>query len=266
MRSPCVCLTFLRPECKEGGEKREMKSALCISAVLHTLFFSAVIEIGTQNRIPRFHENPKVIEVELAAPPHIAGQAGTGRKAMPRAAKALPRVPPPEAVPQDTKPVIATPAAPLPIPPIPVREETAASAVAFATSAVASGGATEGNGSGGDSAGLAGGAKGSSGVGGSAAHGGTNSTSSMLPYLIASPPPAYPADARLKGWTGRVRVRVLISEQGTVRDTVIAVSSGHACLDDAALKGLRRWLFHPAYQDGRAIAAWVIVPVLFKLD
>jgi protein TonB len=44
------------------------------------------------------------------------------------------------------------------------------------------------------------------------------------------------------------------------------VSSGHACLDDAAVKALHRWLFCPAYKDGRAVLAWVAVPVLFKLD
>jgi protein TonB len=88
----------------------------------------------------------------------------------------------------------------------------------------------------------------------------------MLPYVIKGPPPAYPRDARSKGLTGKVRVKVLISELGTVKDAVIALSSGHSSLDDAARQGLQRWLFNPAYRDGRAVAAWVVVPVQFKLE
>jgi protein TonB len=88
----------------------------------------------------------------------------------------------------------------------------------------------------------------------------------MLPYVISGPPPAYPEDARSKGFAGKVKVKILISEQGTVEDTVIAKSSGYASLDEAARQGLRRWHFSPAYRDGHAVAAWVVVPVTFNLE
>lgn len=92
------------------------------------------------------------------------------------------------------------------------------------------------------------------------------SLSRVQPYVIEGPPPPYPDEAHNNGWTGRVRVKVLISEQGTVKDTAIVLSSGHADLDAAAMKGLRKWLFSPAYRNGQAVAAWVVVPVLFKLN
>jgi protein TonB len=94
----------------------------------------------------------------------------------------------------------------------------------------------------------------------------TNGGKGMVPYVISGPPPAYPKDARSMGFAGKVKVKVLISERGTVEDTAIAQSSGYASLDDAARQCLRRWLFSPAYRDGRAVAAWVVVPVMFKLE
>jgi protein TonB len=103
-------------------------------------------------------------------------------------------------------------------------------------------------------------------TGGNAALAAKNQTTGLLPSVISGPPPVYPRDARSQGLTGKVRLRILISKQGTVQDVVIAHSSGHVSLDDAARHGLRHWRFNPAYQNGHAVAAWVVVPVLFKLD
>lgn len=104
-----------------------------------------------------------------------------------------------------------------------------------------------------------------SGVG-NAREQGKSGAAGKLPYVIKSPPPVYPRDARLHGWEGTVRVRVLISESGTVKDTVVVASSGYESVDAAALNGLRRWLFSPAYKDGQPVAAWVVVPVIFDLE
>jgi protein TonB len=87
-----------------------------------------------------------------------------------------------------------------------------------------------------------------------------------LPWIISSPAPEYPRQARRNGWIGRVSVHVLITEKGTVQQTEIISSSGHTELDEAALTALRKWTFHPAQKDGHLIAAWVVVPVLFRLD
>jgi protein TonB len=63
-----------------------------------------------------------------------------------------------------------------------------------------------------------------------------------------------------------VRVRVLILEKGVVGDTAIVQSSGYGSVDQAAVNGLRRWRFSPAYQGGRPVPAWVVVPVIFELE
>lgn len=87
-----------------------------------------------------------------------------------------------------------------------------------------------------------------------------------LPWVIYGPAPEYPREARRKGWTGHVRVHVLISEQGTVQQVQLASSSGHIELDEAGMRALQKWRFHPAQKNGHAIAAWVFIPVLFRLD
>ncbi|TWH48738.1 protein TonB [Sporomusa sp. KB1] len=90
--------------------------------------------------------------------------------------------------------------------------------------------------------------------------------SGRLPYVIDGPPPSYPEEARVRGWEGAVRIRVLILENGMVSDSAIVQSSGYGSIDQSAIKGLRRWRFSPAYQGGRPVPAWVVVPVIFKLQ
>jgi protein TonB len=87
-----------------------------------------------------------------------------------------------------------------------------------------------------------------------------------LPDVVYGPPPAYPSEARLQRWEGTVRVRVLVAATGAVEDLRLAVSSGRNALDQAALDGLRRWRFNPAQLAGRPVAAWVTVPVVFRLE
>lgn len=87
----------------------------------------------------------------------------------------------------------------------------------------------------------------------------------QLPYARYAPRPPYPEAARRQTQEGKVRVRVLIGEDGTVRQTRLAASSGYPELDRAALETLPRWRFSPARRDGKAIDAWVVVPVVFAL-
>ena len=45
---------------------------------------------------------------------------------------------------------------------------------------------------------------------------------------------AYPTEARINGWEGRVVIRLIIHEDGRITDIVVKESSGHRALDDAA--------------------------------
>jgi protein TonB len=79
-------------------------------------------------------------------------------------------------------------------------------------------------------------------------------------------PPAYPRQAIARGIEGTVMLRVLIGPDGETIEIRIHRSSGAVLLDQAAVEAVRRWAFRPAVVGGRAVPAWVEVPVRFRLD
>lgn len=81
-----------------------------------------------------------------------------------------------------------------------------------------------------------------------------------------SPAPRYPRQALRSGAEGTVLLKVLVDEQGRPQEVAIERSSGHRLLDQAARdQVLAKWRFHPATRQGRAIAAYALVPVAFNL-
>ncbi len=75
----------------------------------------------------------------------------------------------------------------------------------------------------------------------------------------------YPAILRDAGIGGRVVVWFFIDEDGTVRDTRISTSSGHAGLDQAALKVSDIYRFTPALNRDKQVQVWVQVPITFEV-
>jgi len=76
----------------------------------------------------------------------------------------------------------------------------------------------------------------------------------------------YPRQARAREWDGRTTVRVRVDDDGTVREIVIARSSGHEILDQSALDMLRKAQRDtpiPAALRGQAFS--VDVTVVFEL-
>ncbi|WP_433851922.1 energy transducer TonB [Stenotrophomonas nitritireducens] len=88
----------------------------------------------------------------------------------------------------------------------------------------------------------------------------------QLRYLHA-PAPAYPRDALRVGAQGTVTLRVLVGVDGRPLEVSVERSSGNRSLDNAARSQvLRQWTFQPATDNGRAVQAYGLVPVDFKLN
>jgi len=71
----------------------------------------------------------------------------------------------------------------------------------------------------------------------------------------------YPPDAVARGIEGEVRLILTVSESGRIRDVHVGVSSGHAILDNAAVRA--------AWAMGRvdwAHSGELILPVIFRLE
>jgi periplasmic protein TonB len=83
---------------------------------------------------------------------------------------------------------------------------------------------------------------------------------------LDNPQPRYPPLSRRIGEQGRVILRVLVTPAGNAQQIEVRDSSGHARLDDAAREAVRQWKFVPAKRGEQPVAAWVLIPVSFRLD
>jgi protein TonB len=83
---------------------------------------------------------------------------------------------------------------------------------------------------------------------------------------LSNPKPAYPALSRRLGEEGVVRLNILVNPDGSVARLELANSSGFPRLDRSAMETVQSsWKFEPARRGGKAVAAWVIVPIQFNL-
>jgi protein TonB len=82
---------------------------------------------------------------------------------------------------------------------------------------------------------------------------------------LGNPSPKYPLDARRNHWEGTVRLRVVITPDGLVKDISVARSSGFDSLDQAALKTVGKWRFVPGKQSGVAVEAVGFLSIPFRL-
>jgi periplasmic protein TonB len=84
-------------------------------------------------------------------------------------------------------------------------------------------------------------------------------------YLY-NPPPDYPRRARRLGLEGEVLIRTRVMPNGESDELVLAQSSGHTLLDQAAMAAVRKWRFRPARRGDERIVSWVEIPVRFRLE
>jgi len=80
-----------------------------------------------------------------------------------------------------------------------------------------------------------------------------------------NPKPEYPERARKEGWEGTVLLRVLVDQEGKSKWAEVSRSSGFETLDQAALKTVKGWRFHPARYGENKVESWVRIPIIFRL-
>ena len=86
------------------------------------------------------------------------------------------------------------------------------------------------------------------------------------PRFRTQPKPAvYPPHAIELGQQGEALVRVRLEPDGSAAEILLWRGTGFDQLDRAALAAVRGWQFLPAVRDGRAVAAWVEIPIRFHL-
>lgn len=81
-----------------------------------------------------------------------------------------------------------------------------------------------------------------------------------------NPKPVYPSLARRRGWEGKVLLNIEVLFNGLPGAVDVAQTSGHAVLDEAAVRTVRQWTFTPAMRGATAIDSRMTLSVVFKLD
>lgn len=235
------------------GESRTFSWALGGSLLAHALVLGAAL--AWRGQPPALKPIP-VIEVALGQAPAVAAEPARGA---------------PETHPVHRVPQKAVAPAPLPRPAPPVRRQPPPALIhgganPQGTVAAPSPGPTAlaepSHGAPVAESGERGGSAGDSGPSAAAAGSGGKT---QQPYALTAPVPPYPPLARREGTEGKVKLKVLISEEGRVTGVSLFRSSGSPLLDQSALETLEKWRFSPAMQNGRRVAAWVVVPVVFSL-
>ncbi|NVO07934.1 MAG: energy transducer TonB [Rhodoferax sp.] len=82
---------------------------------------------------------------------------------------------------------------------------------------------------------------------------------------LQNPAPAYPPLSKRAGEEGRVVLKVYVEASGLASKVDIHKSSGSERLDRSAMAAVSRWKFVPAKLGTEAVAAWVLVPIVFSL-
>lgn len=96
---------------------------------------------------------------------------------------------------------------------------------------------------------------------------GGSQSSIAAPLILAKSDPVYPSAARQAGLEGTVVLKIQILANGRPGEIAVARSTGHAELDEAAIKAVEKWRFVPAKDrtSGRAVACTTTLPVSFHL-
>ena len=85
------------------------------------------------------------------------------------------------------------------------------------------------------------------------------------PSIVGGPLPIYPKDAMDRGISGTVTLVVAVGSDGAVTSVLIAKSSGHKMLDDAAVRAVQKgWAFKGGMDKGKPAPGKVTVTFVFS--
>lgn len=76
----------------------------------------------------------------------------------------------------------------------------------------------------------------------------------------------YPSEAKARGITGHVLLRLRIGTNGQVEEARVAESDPVGVFESAALRSVRSWRFEPALAQGRPQESWISQRIRFELN
>lgn len=87
-----------------------------------------------------------------------------------------------------------------------------------------------------------------------------------LPSVVREVKPDYTENAKAARIQGTVRLKVVVTDDGTVGDVQVTQSLDTKYgLDDQAIKAAKQWVFKPGMKDGKRVAVQIQIELTFTL-
>ncbi len=86
------------------------------------------------------------------------------------------------------------------------------------------------------------------------------------PICASCPPPQYPSLAERRGLEGKVVLKLQVLPDGSVGDIFVDSSSGYSSLDEAAMAGVKDWVFYPATRGDQPVTVTMEKTVVFQME
>jgi len=86
------------------------------------------------------------------------------------------------------------------------------------------------------------------------------------PRAVQKALPDYPSEARRRGLSGFVTLRLFVGANGIVESVKVEVAEPVGVFDQAAIRAARSWKFEPALSQGQTVAAWTTQKIKFELN
>jgi TonB family protein len=87
----------------------------------------------------------------------------------------------------------------------------------------------------------------------------------VLPVPTFQARPNYPTEMRRAGYGGEVRLRFIVNASGRP-EHIRVKSSPHPDFEDAATRALEQWVFKPGQLEGKPVATWLEIPIVFSIN
>lgn len=85
------------------------------------------------------------------------------------------------------------------------------------------------------------------------------------PMTVKRVNPRYPRRAKKQKITGEVTLKFTITENGTVKHVTIVKATPPGYFEKASIKAIKKWVFQPKLEQGKAISQKATQTIVFKL-
>jgi protein TonB len=86
------------------------------------------------------------------------------------------------------------------------------------------------------------------------------------PRAVLKSAPEFPQEARTRGVSGFVELKILVGLNGTIESVQVERSEPAGFFDQAAMQAVKQWRFEPGISKGQAVAAWTTQRIKFELN